>query len=134
VLGRLTAALQRAGVVAGRRGTSDLTLGPRKFSGNSMRCRRDFMLYHGTLLYDFPLDMVGQLLKTPPRQPEYRQQRSHREFIANLPLDASALRMAIATAFDAKAQPTNYDDARLRERAAALVAEKYGAPHWTHLL
>ena len=37
------------------RGTSDLTLNDWKFSGNSVRSRRTHLLYHGTLLYDFPL-------------------------------------------------------------------------------
>ncbi len=42
-----------------RRGTSDLAIGDRKFSGNSLRLKRRNLLYHGTLLYDFPLDLVA---------------------------------------------------------------------------
>ena len=46
---------------------SDLVLGDLKFSGNSARCRRRWLLYHGTLLYDFPLALVARCLKMPPR-------------------------------------------------------------------
>jgi lipoate-protein ligase A len=133
VLGRLTAAQQRAAVDAARRGTSDLTLGPRKFSGNSMRCRRDFLLYHGTLLYDFPLDVVGELLKLPPREPDYRNRRGHREFIENLPLGADELRRVVAHAFEAEATASAGEAMWPRARAAALVAEKYGTASWTNL-
>ncbi len=72
-----------------RAGISDLVLGDRKFSGNSLRCKRDHFLYHGTLLYQFPLEQIGELLKMPARQPNYRQGRPHGEFVMNLPLDAT---------------------------------------------
>ena len=36
-------------------GTSDFTIGDLKFSGNSMRARHNPFLYHGTILYNFPL-------------------------------------------------------------------------------
>src|SRR5262249_7083072 len=58
-------------------GTSDLVLvndgAPRKFSGNSLRMKRTHLLYHGTILYDFPLDKMSRWLATPARQPEYRE-------------------------------------------------------------
>jgi len=50
-------------------GTSDLALGALKFSGNSARCRRNYLLYHGTLLYDFPLELIDRCLAMPPRMP-----------------------------------------------------------------
>ena len=69
------------------RGTSDLAMGERKFSGNSARCRRDHLLYHGTLLYDFPLELIERCLAMPPRMPDYRVGRPHEGFVANLPLE-----------------------------------------------
>ena len=107
-------------------GTSDLAIGDRKFSGNSLRCKRRHFLYHGTLLYDFPLDRIGQLLKMPARQPHYRHQRSHAEFLMNLPLSAADLRRALAAAFDATETITAWP----RELAAQLVAEKYSRAQW----
>ena len=61
----------------GVRGASDLVLGDRKVSGNSMRMRQGRLLYHGTLLYDFPLELIARALAMPPRQPEYRRGRPH---------------------------------------------------------
>jgi lipoate---protein ligase len=140
VLDRLVAALSPhvTGVI--RRGTSDLAfVDPaiadaagieRKFSGNAMRCRRDFFLYHGTLLYDFPLDLAAKLLRTPPRQPEYRQGRIHTDFITNLPLSRDTLRTAVSSAFSAYELAADWP----RQETAKLAQEKYGTVDWTNLL
>jgi lipoate---protein ligase len=139
VLGRLAAVLDEAlrthgppGVDLGvvHRGTSDLVVGGRKFSGNSMRVKRDHVLYHGTLLYGFPLELVGQCLRMPPRQPEYRDGREHREFLANVPLAAGALREALAAAFEA----VRAADAWPREAVRELVRMKYGRREWNEQL
>ncbi len=82
-------------------GTSDLVSEGRKFSGNSLRCKRNFLLYHGTLLHHFDLARIEQFLKPPPRQPEYREQRPHREFVVNLPLQAGDLRRTLIQAWQA---------------------------------
>lgn len=66
------------------RGVSDLVLQNRKFSGNSQRWLRTAFLHHGTVLYDFDLDRLTRYLKFPSRQPDYRQDRPHREFVTNL--------------------------------------------------
>ncbi len=73
---------------------------PRKFSGNSLRCRRDWILYHGTVLYDFDIALVGELLAMPPRRPDYRGERDHAAFLCNLPLDR-AIRRALQSAWNA---------------------------------
>lgn len=103
VLDRLAAALNEKCPGIARRGISDLTFerdgATRKFSGNSLRCRREHFLYHGTILYDFDLSLIGSLLAHPPREPEYREGRSHGDFIANLPQDADQIRSAIRLAF-----------------------------------
>ena len=107
-------------------GTSDLALGERKFSGNSLRCKRAHLVYHGTLLYDFRLELVEQVLRTPPRQPEYRAGRAHGEFIGNVPLAREALRRALIAAFDAAEKLPDWP----RDRTAQLVAEKYSQESW----
>jgi lipoate-protein ligase A len=111
-----------------RRGTSDLAIGDRKFSGNSLRLKRRHVLYHGTLLYDFPLRLVEACLAVPPRQPEYRVGRSHGEFITNLPLDPSALRLAVATSFG----PTILAQSARNELTAALAKDKFSNAGWTN--
>lgn len=69
-------------------GTCDLTIGNRKFSGNALRCKRFWMLYHGTILYAMPIDWLSRYLLKPARQPEYRRDREHESFVTNL-LDPS---------------------------------------------
>ncbi len=69
-------------------GTCDLTIGDRKFSGNALRCKRYWMLYHGTILYNMPIEWLSNYLLEPVRQPEYRMKRGHESFVTNL-IDSS---------------------------------------------
>ncbi len=119
-------------------GTSDLAINlalvggerARKFSGNSLRVRRDWILYHGTLLYDFSLDKLSRYLLPPPRQPDYRQDRPHADFVTNVPLDGRQLRAALSQAWQAT-EPCDLDFAdQLTEPIARLVAEKYDRDDW----
>ena len=82
-------------------GISDLAIGGRKFSGNSMRCKRDHLLYHGTLLYDFPLELIEACLAMPPRQPDYRNGRAARSVRRQSPLGRAAIRRALIDAWGA---------------------------------
>jgi len=126
VLGKLLEALRPFVPAAAHQGTSDLTLSGIKFSGNSLRCRRRNFLYHGTLLYDFPLAVIDEYLKTPPRQPDYRRRRPHHAFLANLPADVGDLRQAMIGIW--RAEPTNRDWPR--SRVQELVANRYSQPEW----
>ena len=107
-------------------GTSDLAVGELKFSGNSARSRRDHLLYHGTLLYDFPLGLIGRCLAMPPRMPDYRAGRPHDGFVTNLPLDVETLRRVLLAAWDVRQGRINWP----AQHTARLVAEKYGRPEW----
>jgi lipoate---protein ligase len=107
-LGILAAAVRRLVPAAICCGTSDLAVDGRKFSGNSLRCKRTHLLYHGTLLYDFPLSLISDCLKTPPRQPEYRQGRRHEDFVTNLPVTADQLRQALIAEWQADTPLENW--------------------------
>lgn len=128
VLGKLVEGIRPLAPEVERRGTSDLAIGGRKFSGNSLRVKREHLLYHGTLLYDFPLELIAACLRTPPRQPEYRAGRAHLDFVANLPVDPAALRRAMIAAWAAD-EPLVDWPRRLTER---LVAEKYSQREWNY--
>ena len=130
VLGTIAAALRPSVPGLTFRGICDLTIGEKKVSGNSVRCKREHLLYHGTLLYDFPLEMIGRCLAMPPRQPDYRQARPHDAFVANLPLDAATLRSALQTAWAASEPCSAWPQAATRR----LVAEKYSRPEWNEQL
>jgi lipoate-protein ligase A len=138
VLGRLAEAIRARGHSAQPAGTSDLAIcsaataghcadtAARKFSGNSLRAKRSHMLYHGTLLYDFDLSLVDACLRMPARQPAYRGERDHGEFVANLPLERQSLVDAVLAAW-----PTTGDlDYWPRERVDQLVAERFSRDQW----
>jgi lipoate---protein ligase len=126
VLSKLAAAVERFVPGVRCRGTSDLTLGDRKVSGNSVRVRREHLLYHGTLLCGFPLEWIGRLLAMPPRQPDYRAARPHEAFVTNLPVSADDLRQAISAVWDANESRRDWPI----QRTAELVAGKYGQAEW----
>lgn len=125
VMGRLRSALAPLAPGIELQGTCDLALDGKKVSGNALRCRREHLLYHGTLLYDFPLELIEVCLGPPPREPAYRAGRGHAEFVANLPVAAELLRPAIAAAFGA-GEPADPPRALID----VLVAEKYSQPQW----
>ncbi len=126
VLGTMATALQELVPRIGPEGTSDLAVDGKKVSGNSVRCKREHLLYHGTLLFDFSLDLVERCLKMPPRQPAYRDGRDHRAFVANLPLSSEQIRRAIAAAWQANVARQEWP----RERVDRLVSECYGREDW----
>lgn len=108
------------------RGTSDLAVGDRKFSGNSLRCRRESLLYHGTLLYDFPTATIAACLGTPPRQPAYREGRAHDRFVANVGLRRSEMIAGLRRAFAAHEPLVDWP----RAETAALTEAKYARDDW----
>ena len=109
-----------------RCGDTDLVWRGRKFSGNAQRRRRTHLLFHGTLLLGFDLALVAKYLPPPSRQPDYRQARPHGEFIANLPLTASAVKRALAEAWQANVEPNTWPAAETQR----LVRERYVLPEW----
>jgi lipoate-protein ligase A len=126
VLGEVAQAIARCGVIVNLDGTSDLALGDRKVSGNSLRCKRRCLLYHGTILYQFPLDVMSQCLRSPPRQPDYRRGRSHAEFVANVPAACDELRAAMRQQWRAVSLVEDWP----RARTAQLAAERYARDDW----
>lgn len=107
-------------------GTSDLTLRGKKFSGNSLRVRRTHLLYHGTVLYDFPLGLVSTCLLSPSRQPEYRQGRLHDEFLVNLPAGRWELCQMLVEGVETAGSLTDWPRLRTEE----LVEARYRQAAW----
>ena len=126
VLGTLAAALTPLAPGLQPRGTCDLAVGERKVSGNSVRAKREHLLYHGTLLYDFPLELIGRCLAMPPREPAYRGSRPHEAFVANLTADAATIRRALQTAWEAVETCGDWPAAL----TARLAAQRYGRREW----
>lgn len=126
VLRRVAAGLATLNIAAEICGTSDLALGGRKFSGNSLRCKREYFLYHGTLLYDFDLSLISSLLGVPPRVPEYRENRPHQEFVTNLQVSREPLANCLVRAFGASETIADWPTDRMQR----LVEQRYGRDSW----
>lgn len=71
----------------------------RKVLGSSLYLARDVVLYQGSLLVSADLSLLPRYLGPPSLQPEYRQGRSHLDFVTNLPegwrLDVETLATAL---------------------------------------
>ena len=99
ILGGICGALKNLNIKAAFEPISDMAVGGRKFSGNAQNRRRRYMLHHGTILYDFPIDMIGRYLTIPKEQPPYRKSRSHLDFLTNINTDPGAIKQAITETF-----------------------------------
>lgn len=126
VLGRIVTGLAAAAPHLHLRGSSDIAELERKVSGNAQQRKRTHMLQHGTLLYDFDIARVADYLKVPPRQPQYRRQRSHRDFLTNLPVNSETIKRSLRAAWSADTELTRLP----ADLVAKLVAEKYGRDDW----
>jgi lipoate-protein ligase A len=107
-------------------GHTDLTWRGLKFSGNAQKRRAHFFLFHGTVLVDFDLELVGRVLRPPSKEPAYRANRSHGEFISNVPLEREKVKSAIAEAFGAD-EPI---EQRPEERVQQLIEKRYSRDEW----
>lgn len=127
VLNRHAAALSAlAGRTVELRGQSDLAVAGLKISGNAQRRKRRCLLFHGTFLLQFDLALVGKVLPMPSKQPDYRHNRSHGEFLANLALAAGRVKRALQQAWDAFEPLETFP----RETIALLARDKYETSAW----
>ncbi|MBI3822224.1 MAG: lipoate--protein ligase family protein [Planctomycetes bacterium] len=126
ILGPIARGLEpHAGPIA-LQGHSDLTLGDRKFSGNSQQRKRTHLLHHGTLLFAFDFASLSRYLKLPSRQPEYRNHRGHAEFLTNLPIAAGTLRRILREVWRAEEALVKWP----AQEVSGLVVERYSRDEW----
>jgi lipoate-protein ligase A len=108
------------------RGQTDLAMGGLKFAGNAQRRRRRFLLFHGSFLLHLDLGLLEQVLPQPSRQPDYRVNRSHSEFLINLGVPDHAIKAALRQTWNATAPL----DRAPFDQIARLVREKYALEDW----
>jgi lipoate---protein ligase len=108
------------------RGQTDLAIGGLKCAGNAQRRRRRFLLFHGSFLLHLDIGLVEKVLPLPSRQPDYRVNRSHSEFLVNLNVPEHTIKAALAKAWNATAplDPIPFDQITL------LAREKYALDEW----
>ena len=127
ILGAIAQALAGIAPAITPAGISDLASGGRKFSGNAQQRKRTHFLHHGTLLFDFDLAKIARYLKQPDRQPAYRDDRHHEDFLMNLPTTAADLMGRLRRQWRA----VDLFQTSLADKTAELVREKYGRDEWT---
>ncbi|MEK7685146.1 MAG: lipoate--protein ligase family protein [Verrucomicrobiota bacterium] len=114
------------GLAISVQGFTDLAIGGLKFSGNAQRRKRDYVLFHGSFLLDFDIALVEKLLRMPSKQPAYRANRSHADFLTNLSVPAAMVKQALQRCWNANEPlaevPWNGID--------RLMNEKYGRDAW----
>jgi lipoate-protein ligase A len=108
------------------RGHTDLALDRLKFSGNSQRRKKNFLLFHGTFLLNFDLALIGEFLRMPSLQPDYRASRSHADFLVNLNLPADQVKTALQKAWGATEKLQDFPQSETQK----LVAQKYATDEW----
>jgi len=107
-------------------GFTDLVQGNLKFSGNAQYRKRRFLLYHGTFLLQLDLSLMERVLRMPQRQPSYRQNRPHQEFLINLNLRPALVKRALREAWGAAEL---FRDIHLAE-VEGLAEGRYSSEEW----
>lgn len=115
---------------ADKAGYGDLVWDGRKCGGSAQQRKREFLLHHGTILYDFDIDLIQRYLREPPKQPEYRSRRPHAEFVTCLPLGADEIARRLADAWGADTA----DKWQVPNDFQLAVSERFGNPEWIHRL
>ncbi len=110
------------------KGLSDLVSDGRKFSGNAQARKKNYFLHHGTILHNFDLTKIPVYLKHPPKEPDYRKGRPHKDFIKNINIDIEALKKFIATEFNAKTELET--SSNLIQEINNLATNKYSSTTW----
>ena len=133
ILERIAQALRACGPEVVMLGSGDLTLHGRKFSGSAQRRLRQHLMVHASILYDFDLTAVDRFTTMPPRQPAYRANRPHADFVVNLPLSRATIVAAISSVWGS--QVGSGSDFRVPlDRVADLSRRKFGEFGWIERL
>ena len=108
-------------------GYTDLTRGELKFSGNSQRRHRMFLLFHGTFLLNFDLTLMALLLRFPSKQPDYRESREHEKFLTQLEVSAAEVKAALTNIWQVSEPLSAFPQSSIE----ALSREKYSTREWS---
>jgi len=102
ILGKVVNALKSAGISSTYLPISDIALkdSARKISGNAQKRGRNFILHHGTVLYDFNLSLIERYLSMPKTMPEYRNKRGHLDFVENAQITSEQIKRCLIQEFE----------------------------------
>jgi len=107
-------------------GHTDMTMQGLKFSGNSQRRKRHYLLFHGSFLLNLDLALIEQVLQMPSKQPQYRRRRAHKDFLTNLNLPSGDIKEAMKRVWTVGDSLKEIPEKRVEQ----LVREKYMTDAW----
>jgi lipoate-protein ligase A len=67
-----------------QKGLSDISFRGRKIAGTSLFRSRNYLLYQASIVVEPNLSLINACLLHPSKEPDYRQGRSHSEFMTSL--------------------------------------------------
>lgn len=121
MLQRIAQALRRWEPATAFRGISDLAIEGMKISGNAQRRKRHAILFHGTILYGMRADRIARYVKQPKRQPEYRADRPHDQFLRTIHVPPHQIKAAIAEAWQARLPLNSWPRNRMPDAIANVT-------------
>ena len=74
--------------------------------------------------------MIEKYLRHPPREPDYRAQRDHSDFVTNLNLPREDLARALCEVWGADQRLPAEQRRVLAEKMPQLIGEKYSQEAW----
>ena len=107
-------------------GHTDLAIGGLKFCGNAQRRKKNFLLFHGSFLLHLDLALVEKTLPLPSKQPAYRANRSHSDFLINLNVPAHPLKSALVKTWSASEPLAQMP----LDQISSLARQKYELDQW----
>ena len=106
--------LQSMGVNAQHIGKNDLGIDGKKISGNAQCVRGEYILHHGTILFDTDLTMLGKVLTPPPEKLSSKGIKSVRSRVCNiseyLPMSKDEFWEKICSYFNTESITSLYKD------------------------
>ena len=112
ILGKVVEALSLIGLKTTFLPISDIAMAEtqKKISGNAQKRGKNFILHHGTILYNFDLPKIERYLKMPKDMPDYRQRRSHLDFVANVHASRKSIQDAFKKVFAVRKEETQLSE------------------------
>lgn len=121
ILLRIAEALSRWHPAIAIRGISDLAVADRKIGGSAQRRTKQALLFHGTVLYRMQTRIISRYLKQPHRQPDYRDDRSHADFLLTIDASLGELKQAIAETWHADIELESWPTLRMNDAVARVL-------------
>ncbi len=135
--GAVVAALRRMGIPAEFSGRNDILVNGRKVSGSARRVFADRTLFHGTMLFDVDLSVLGRVLNPDAEKILSKGVKSVRSRVMNLrelfpewSIEEFRERFVAALLAESGAERPSPIPPGFAERAERLAAERYRTREW----